>query len=241
MSSDRDITSGEALDVLRSIEWQSTTLKLTKSFRGLSLNQDVSILEIDASHAVLEATNLRMCAVLEGLTYLHGQGLLKPLSARVVDLNIRKGIVILSDFSLVNTEWKARKHERVCQKSPTYASLHCKSNPCRAPLEDVSMEGMGILAYHLDQKGVPIEPGGKVCVDFQLAPGFRWSSVRGTVVYVQPRNPNMARVGLRLYPDAKEARYLEGYIANRKKEILEEVTKVYMARNDPYSVINQYF
>jgi hypothetical protein len=51
----------------------------------------------------------------------------------------------------------------------------------------------------------------------------------------------MARVGLRLYPDAKEARYLEGYIANRKKEILEEVTKVYMARNDPYSVINQYF
>jgi hypothetical protein len=241
MSSDRDISSGEALDVLRSIERQNVTLKLTKSFRGISLNQDVSILEVDSSHAVLEATNLRMCAVLEGLTYLHGQELPKPLSARVVDLNIRRGIVILSDFSLVSAEWKARKHERVRQKFPTYVSLRCKSKPCRVPLEDVSLEGMGILAYQLDQRGVPLEPGGKICMDFQLAPGFRWSSVRGTVVYVQPRESSLARVGIQLYPDAKEARYLEGYIANRKKEILEEVTQVYMARSDPYSVINQYF
>jgi hypothetical protein len=51
----------------------------------------------------------------------------------------------------------------------------------------------------------------------------------------------MARIGIRLYPNEKEARSLARYVALRKREIMEEMNHAYMKRIEPRSVDRLFF
>ncbi len=241
MSSNQDPAPSDALDVIRSLDRENVALKLIKPFKGLVLKQDVSILDVDLTSAIIQATNLKMCAILEGLIYLHSRALLKPVAARVMDLNVNRGIIILSDFAYLDTQWTEREHERVCQKLPTYVSLRWKKKSIRAPLENISVNGMGILAYKMIERGMEIEPGSKVCLDFQLPSGYRWTALRGMIVYLRSISSSLIRLGIRLYPNTREALSLQKWIARRKQEIMEELNQAYMEARKPRGVECQFF
>jgi hypothetical protein len=241
MSSDSNPDSGDTQAILRRLQKQKAVMKMFKPFRGILLDQEVRILEVGPDRAVFQATDLKMCAVLEGIAYLQNPELPRPLAARVVDLSVRKGMVILSDFTFSKTGWKERKQERVCQKKPSYVSLRCKRKTFRVPLENVSINGMGLLAYKIFERGALIEPGSMVKLDFQLFPGYHWANVKGKVMHLQPIDHSMARIGIRLYPNEPEARSLGRYVAFRKKEILEEMDLAYMRRIGPRRVDYLFF
>ena len=53
--------------VLRNLGQQNAAIELTKSFKGLVLQQDVSTLDVNSDDATFHITNIEMSATLEGM------------------------------------------------------------------------------------------------------------------------------------------------------------------------------
>ena len=231
----------DALSAIRYLGQQNATIQLTKSFRGLVLQEDVKILEVNPDEAAFRFTNIEMSAALEGNVYLHSQLLPKPVMAQFKSLDIRKGILILSDFAYSDIELKERQDERVRPKRPTYVSLHWKGKTQRACMENISANGMGILAFKIFEKGLRIRPGSSVQLEFHLPPGKQHMLLKGTIIYINPIGAYLTTTGIRLYPTAQEARLIREYIAPRKRDILEELNQSFWELIKPRGIESLYF
>ena len=241
MSSNTLPAVDDVLSVIRYLGQQNTPLELTKSFGGLVLQQDVSILDVDSEEATFRATDVKMSAALQGDVYLHSQSLPKPVTAQLKSLDLRKGTLVLSDFAYSDVEWKKRQHERVRPKHPTYVTLHWKRKAVREYMENISEIGMGILSVKVFKEGMRLQPGSNVQLEFQLSPECSMTSLKGTVAYINTICRYLTKIGIQLLPTAKEARLLEKYIAPRKREILEELNQAYWDLTKPRGVESLYF
>jgi hypothetical protein len=231
----------EVLSVIRHLGQQHANLELTKSFKGMLVHQDVSILEVTSDGAAFRPTNIEMYAALEHEVYLHSQSFPKPVVARLKSINLNQDMFVLSGFAYTDIEWKERRHERVQPKHPTYVNLHWKGKVIRPYVENISIGGMGIMAFKIFESGMRIQPGSNVQLDFQLSPDCSFSALKGAVVYVNTTNSSSVNIGIRLFPKVQEIRLLEKYIAQRKQEILEELNQTYWELSQPGRVENLYF
>ncbi len=231
-------------DVLATISYlgqQNIAIKLTKSFRGLVLQQDVRVLEVNPGEAAFWITNIEMSAALDGEVYLHSQLFPKPVRAQIKSLDIRKGELILSDFAYSDIELDQRQCERVRPKKPTYVTLHWKGKAYRACVDNISVNGMGILAFKIFERGLSIQPGSKVQLEFQLSSDHIDMALKGTIVYINTIDGYLATIGVRLFPTALESRLLKKYIAPRKQEIMDELNQAYWELIKPRGVASLYF
>ena len=231
----------DVLSVIRYLGQQNAALELTKSFRGIVVQQDVSILEVNPDDAAFRVTNIEMCGALEGDVYLHSRLFPKPVMAQIKSLNLSKGMLVLSGFAYIDIEWKKRQHERVQPKHPTYITLHWKGKAVRACMKNVSIDGMGVLAFEILERGMRIQPGSNVQLDFELPPDHKYTALKGTIMYLNTTVRFSITIGIRLFPKAKEARFLEKYVLLRKQEILEELNQAYWELSRPRGVESQYF
>jgi hypothetical protein len=231
----------EILSIIRYLGQHNDALELTKSYRGLVLQQDVSVLEVNADDATFRATNLEMNAALKGNVYLHSQLFPKPVMARLKNLDLKKGILILSEFTYIGNELKKRQHERVRPKHPAYVTLHWKGKAVRECIENISVNGMGILAFKFLERGMRIQPGSKIQLEFQLSPDHKYTGLKGTVIYINSIDSYLTTIGIQLFPNIRESRLLEKYIAPRKQEILEELNQAYWELVKPKGVASLYF
>ena len=241
MSTNYVSIQNDAITAIRSLDRQNATLEMHKSFKGIILEQDVSVHEITPDSITFQATNCKMCAALEGHVHLQSQQLPKTVVASVKDLNYNKGMFILSDFGYSDTDWKRRKQERVQPKKPIYVNLHWRRKSIRAPLDNISVGGMGVLGYKLFECGMKIEPRSNIKLDFQLLPDYKFVSVKGTVVYLYEMSSVFTRIGIELHTTAKEAQYLAKYVEQRKKEIMEELNQSFNELSKPWGVENLFF
>jgi hypothetical protein len=231
----------DVLSVIRYLGQQNETLELTKSYRGLVLQQDVKILEVTVDDATFRTTNLEMSAALKGNVYLHSQLFPKPVMAKLKNLDLKKGILVLSGFAYIDNQLKKRQHERVRPKHPAYVTLHWKTKAVRECIENISVNGMGVLAFKLLEKGMSIRPGSKIQLEFQLSPDHKYTGLKGTVIYVNSIDSYLTTIGIQLFPNIRETRLLEKYIAPRKQEILEELNQAYWELVKPKGVASLYF
>ena len=231
----------DALSAIRYLGQQNATIELSKSFRGLALQQDVRVLEVNPDEAAFRITDIEMSAALEGNVYLHSQQLPKPVMAQFKSLDIRKGILILSGFAYSDIELKKRQDERVRPKRPTYVSLHWKGKTQRACMENISANGMGILAFKIFEKGMRIQPGSKVQVEFKLPPDKNYMALKGTIIYINTIGGFITTIGMRLFPTPQESRLLKEYIAPRKQDILEELNQAFWDLIKPRGIECLYF
>jgi hypothetical protein len=205
------------------------------------LQQDVSILEVNPDDATFRTTNIKMSAALEGDVCLHSQLFPKPVMARLKSLDLRKGMLVLSGFAYIDNEWKKRQHERVRPKYPTYVTLYWKRKAVRECMENISINGMGLLAFKIFERGMGIQPGSNVQLEFQLPPDHKYTGLKGTVIFINTIGRYLTKIGIQLFPTAKEARLLEKYIVPRKQEILEELNQAYWELIKPKGVESLYF
>jgi PilZ domain len=231
----------DALSAIRYIGQQNAALELTKSYRGLVLQQDVSILEVTAEDATFRTTNIEMSAALKGDVYLHSQLFPKPVMAQLKSLDLKKGILVLSGFAYTDIGLKKRQHERVRPKHPTYVTLHWIRKAVRECMQNISVNGMGILAFKIFEKGMKIQPGSKIQLEFQLSPDYKYTGLTGTIIYLNTIDRYLTTIGIKLFPTARESRLLEKYIAPRKQEILEELNQAYRELIKPRGVESLYF
>ena len=234
-------TQDEILAIFDSHADRNSSLLMTKSYRGMILNQEIKTVAVEEHRAVFQALDLDICAALEGSVHLHSNLLSRPVRARVKDLSVRSGMFTLSEFSYTKGEWKERLHERVQPKDPTYVSLCYRRECIRASLLDISLSGMGVLVCSSDDFELEFPPNSSACIDFEASPGFRWTKLGAAIHYQQKLSKTISRLGLRLYPKIEQARQLEKYITNRKAEIMEELDRACLAASIQTGVEYQYF
>jgi hypothetical protein len=232
---------GDVLSTIRSLGQQNATLELTKSYRGLVLQQDVSILEVITQDAIFRTTNSEMRAALEGNVYLHSQLFSKPVMAQLKSLDLKKGALVLSGFAYTDNELKKRQHEKVRPKHPTYVTLHWKRKAIRECIQNISVNGMGILAFKIFEKGMRIQPGSKVQLEFQLSPDNKYTGLAGKVIYINSIDRCLTTIGIQLFPTSRESRLFGKYIAPRAQEILDELSQAYSELIKPRGVASLYF
>lgn len=207
---------------------QKSSFMMMKSYRGLIFRQEIRTVAVNDHYAVFQASERNCCAALEGCVFLYSSFLPKPVKARVRDLFVHKGMLSLSNFEYVLSNWKERCHERVQPKEPTYFSLYHRKGLVRASLLNISLCGMGVLIC--SSEDCEFEPNSSVCVDFQITPAFRWIKLGGAIHYQQKKLPTtISRLGIRLYPKIEQAQLLKKYLAYRKAEILNEIEQNYIA------------
>jgi hypothetical protein len=227
MSSNYQTVTGDVLSVIKHLGEQKAALELTQSYKEVVLKQAVKILEVNPEYATFRASNIGMCAALNDDVYLHSQSFPKPVMARLKGLSIGEGMFVLSDFSYQDAEWKERQHERVRPKDPIYVTLQWRQKAIRACIENISVNGMGILAYKLVEKGIKIRPGSTIYMDFNLPPHYKYSGVKGTVIYLNAIGDHSVKLGVQLHPKTGETHSLGNYFAQRKQEILDELDQLF--------------
>ena len=241
MSSNSLPVTDDVLSVITYLGQQNAALGLTKSFKGLVLQQNVDILEVKPDDATFRLNDIKMCTALRGDVYLHHRVFPKPVMAHLKSLDIRKGMFVLSDFAYKDIDWKKRQYERVQPKHPMYATLHWKGKTVRASVDNVSVDGIGVLAYNPFEGGIKLQPGANIHLDFQLAPEYSYTNLRGTIIHLNAIGKFSVKIGVRLFLKVKEARLLEQYIASRKQEILVELNQEYWELRTPRGVESLYF
>ena len=241
MLSQKTSTHDDVLIIIGSHASQGTSLRLTKSFQGMMLSQDVKVLAVDRYRAVFQIFDSKTCAALEGRVHLHSREFSRPVSARLIDLCVRKGMFALSNFEYTNSDWKERQHDRVRPKDPTYLSLHCNSESIRASLQTISISGIGVLACKNIKPDTKIQPNSPVKLDFQITPNYGWESLKGMIVYMLKTQNSFSRCGIRLQPNTKQAQLLERYIYLRKREIMEELDQAFITATSAIGTECQYF
>ena len=241
MSSNTLPAIDDEISVISCLSQQDARIELTKSFRGLVLQQDVRVLEVNPEDAVFRISNLEMSPALEGDVYLHSPSFPKPVMAQFKSLDTRKCILVLSDFAYIEMELKKRQHERVQPKQPTFVTLHWRGKAHRTSLNNISINGMGILACKNIESEIRIRPGSKIKLEFQLSPDQIDMILKGTIIYINTIDRYLTTIGIQLFPKAREARLLKEYIAPRKQEILEELTQAYWKLTKPRGIESLYF
>lgn len=228
---DRVILMGSGVPTDRS-------MMLTKQFKGLELSQPVRLLEATPEYAVLQATNPTLIPLLEGMVSLHCQAFSTSIIGRVEHMNYVDGIFHLADFSI--QDWKQRQNERVQPRDPTYVTLRWRQKEGRVCLEDLSVSGMGVFAGREVGREIKIEPGLIVHLDFKLCE-YTFDHLEGRILYRQYVGQCVEKLGMRIFPNSKQRRSLEEYVALRRQEILAEVSEIYIKARDPHGVEYQYF
>jgi len=214
-------------------------VKLIKYYKGTTLCQRGSIVDFDRDSATIQATRRLTFPVLDGEIHMRSKEFSGAISATIHPVDYSQGTFQLSDLSYCG--WKERRAERVQPKCPTYVTLSYCDGIYRAYLEDISTEGVGILA---DKS---IDPDGRLQVfdipylEFQLAPEHSFVNLKGMIVYRREVGPDLIKFGLYLYPDAYQKTALLDYVLQRHSEIMRELKKDYYRMRTPCRVENLYF
>jgi hypothetical protein len=231
-------------DVMSAINYlgqQGAAVELKKTFAGLLLQQEIRVLEVNPEDAAFQLTNIEMSAALEGDVFLHSRLFPKPVKARVKSLDIGKCILVLSGFVYIENGLEKRQYERVRPKHSTYATLHCRGKTQRVCIDNISVNGMGIYAFKLFERGMKLRPGSRIQLEFRLSPDQNNMVLNGKIVYINALDRYSTTMGIRLLPKARQSRMLSEYIAPRKQEILEELSQAYWELVKPRGVESLYF
>jgi hypothetical protein len=216
----------------------SSFLTLTKQFRGLELQQPVRMLEMTPRHATLQVTDPMLIPLLEGTVTLHSQAFAKPIVGHIQNMLDAEGTFSLSNFN--EFDWRARRSDRVQPEDLVYVKMHCKHKTARLRLDDLSAQGMGIVADHEVIEQGKFIPGQAVKLDFTLS-GISFSDLPARVLYRVRLGRWLEKLGLQLLPLAMQRRKLEQYVTHRKAEILEEVSQIYLQSREPRGIESLYF
>jgi hypothetical protein len=215
------------------------SLSLTKHFKGITLSENVQVVDIKPESATIQANQREIFPCLEGNIYLHCSSFPKSVAGQIHPVDYAKGIFLLSD--LAYADWKDRSCERVQPKDSVYLKIHHNREIYRAFLVDISTVGMGIMGNRSMDPFNQLKVGENVDLEFQLNEEYSYSDLAGKLAYRQKVGLHLVKFGLELQPNKVQKRSLKRYITQRIDEILEEVNQNYIRSCEPHRVENLYF
>ena len=226
-------------DAISTLPYPYPPILLTKHYKGITLNQQGRIVDINPISATIQATQSLTFHILLGMIHLRSGAFPGAITATIRPVDYTHGTFHLSDLSY--GDWQDRKAERVQPKCPTHFNISYYRNTYRAFLEDICSEGMGILVNKTIDPDSRLRPGVKLLLEFQLAPEHLFINLKGTIVYQKNVGQQLIKYGLHLLPSTNQKTTLQAYITQRYDEILNELEQDYIRFCDPCRVENQCF
>jgi len=205
------------------------------------LAQELQILDIEDGKITIQAPTRRVNSLIGDFVFLHCREFAHTMAGRLVDINVSDGKLKLAEIVYLDTTWKERNDTRVEPKDPIMVDVHSGSVAYRACIENLSLNGAGLLAYKVIERGVPLEPQQRVLLDFELPPDQRRLVIRGVIANLHLLGDSLVRIGVHVLPSVFKKRLLQRYILWRKNEIIEELEETSWAENRYPSVVNLYF
>jgi hypothetical protein len=227
-------------DVINALPDPYPPVRLTKRYKGTTLNQHGRILDINPVSATIQATQHLTFHILLGMIHLRSGAFPGAISATIHPVDYTHGTFHLSDLSY--GDWRDRKAERVQPKCPTYINMYFYRKTYRVFLIDICNEGMGILVNkNIDPNG-RLRPGVKLLLEFRLTPEHLFLNLKGMILYRKNIDQQLIKYGLHLLPNTNQKTTLQAYITQRYDEILDELEQDSIRMREPWRVENhQYF
>jgi hypothetical protein len=231
----------KAVSILGNLAQRKAPLAMSHPFRGMLLTQDLSLVSVQSGQALVQAGRNWLAANPGELIYLHSTACKEVLAARVLGINIQLGEMALGEFEDTGRPWVERAHERVQPRLPIRVNLQVGERSLTASMENISMGGVGLLAYKLDQRGFDLQNGSSVKLDFELPQVRARLSLPARVLNIQHHGDCISCLGINTFPNVDQARALERYITRRKAEILDELDQAFNDAFQPQNVKELYF
>jgi len=241
MDRNQIIPNLDAVDSLSRLAGKNVPIQLSLPYKGMALAQDLHILDIQEGKITLQAPNQSANILVGDFIFLHCQEIGQTIAARLYEMNFRAGVMKLSDVVFLGTPWKERSDARVEPKEPIMVDVRSGSVAYRACIENLSLNGAGLLAYKVIEKGVPLEPHQRVLIDFELPPDHRRLVIRGVIANLHLLGDTLVRIGVHILPSILKKGVLQRYLNCRKSEILEELDRNNLEENRYPTVVNLYF
>ena len=241
MDRNQIIPSIDAFNVLTRLAEKKLPLYLSLPYKGLALPQELQILDIQEGQVTIQAPHQGGSLLVGDFIFLHSQEIMQTLAARLVEINLPTGQLRLSELVYLGTPWKERSNMRVEPKDPIMVDVRSASMTYRACMENLSLNGAGLLAYKAIERGVLLEPQQRVLLDFELPLEHRRIVIRGVIANLHLLGDTLVRVGVHIIPSVIKNRWLQRYILWRKNEILEELERNSFEENRYSTVVNLFF
>jgi len=227
---------------LRELAERKENFEMTTIYKGVPITQKFSRIEFSGDQIQFRPPH-QICCVTPSLSiYIYHESLPNCVVTSVQETNRSTGIITATKLSMLDHCWKSRSSERVQPRQPLRAVLAISHWSISASVADISSDGLGLLIYGMTNKGLDIQPNMPVQSGIRL-PGTNLPLVlSGTVVRINKIGSSaMVSLGIKTYPNDKQARLLKSYISSRQSEILDELAQTVQFAMEPAQTKDMFF
>ncbi|KAF0109992.1 MAG: Uncharacterized protein FD147_1964 [Chloroflexi bacterium] len=215
----------EDVDDITALLSKDSVIDVEIPMRGLLVRE--SIVVSSCSRDQLEAQSANISHFCTGTfnypLFIKLKGLNKIVIGRLADLLVYNGKLRLNDFRVLNQVWIDRQSERVQPKQPTFVTLSNGRKQIRANLVDLSKIGARVFVNKVGGEESEVIFGSEIFIMMKIPPKNIPYRMPAEVVQIQSVSNELMKIGLRIYPNKTDLKTLDKYLAERKREILDEV------------------
>jgi hypothetical protein len=143
----------------------ASSLTLTNIYQELPITHPASITDIRGRHLELSTCELQLAAIMHcDEAYLRSPHFDFPILGQMDSIDIRRGLVRLSNFSYADLQSENRETVRVRFKRPTSIIIHCALERISGVIHDISLGGCRINT--LTRKG--LEDAQEIAVELKV-------------------------------------------------------------------------
>ncbi|NTU74672.1 MAG: PilZ domain-containing protein [Anaerolineaceae bacterium] len=205
-------------------------IKCHNNFRGVPITNPGKVREIQADFVTLEVHPFQIaCIWEEKRAYLEDAALPCIVKALPVSFSIENQEVIVSRLEPAGPSFGKRMGLRVHPKDPIRVEINQDENQLTATLADISTNGVGVFTFAaLIEEEVTFRKDRPAVINIPLPTYPEVIHLTGVVSNVVKLRGNfVSRIGVRIQPDPKIQTILDGYVQQRKLEIMEELQTYY--------------
>ncbi len=220
------LSNSQAVRDLKSLLVKGAQYNLLNLYKGVPVTCQAQVAQVRDQEALLrvqppESTSL----IWERYTWMAGDGIEKPLRARVVAFDIVSGTATLAEFKYTSSRLSERTQVRVEPKNPVPVEIEGQTQRIVGTLADISSIGIGVYLKALEPEHVfqhaqvvqltlrlPIQDG---TVSMS-------GKIRGLISSV-----DFHRMAIHFIPVLAEMEKVERYVDQRREEILQEIPRLY--------------
>jgi len=153
-------------------------------------------------------------------TIILSRGLPEAVRARIISFDLLSGLLRLSDFAYVGSNFGDRMIARVEPEDTIVIEIESEDHKEQGTLADVSLSGVGVYVTRTGlQRGQVVQltlplPEGKV-------------TLPGKILNISQPPENQQRLSIGFTRNAQEIAVIMRYIKDRRTEILSEIERMY--------------
>jgi hypothetical protein len=204
-----------------------TPMVITSNYKGIILTQPVHVTNIMLDRVIFQAPAPPLCFTLKEKVHLYSRTFREIVSARLLNLNTVMGKLELADLSFTGWPWNERQSDRVQPQDTIIVYMGHKKAQVQATVDNLSVEGMSLVASTSQEKALMIDHDVAVHLSFQLPDEDARLDLKGTVIQARQVG-KVVIIGVQFMANRAQKKRIHRYVVIRKAEILAELERIFL-------------